>query len=57
MECKYVRDLQKKTGLTFGDLAKHDHFASSGPGTLETLELPTTPMQGKVILSPNDICL
>jgi endonuclease G len=52
-----IRDLQKKTGLTFGDLAKHDHFASSGPGTLETLELPTTPMQGKVILSPNDICL
>ena len=52
-----IRDLQKRTGLTFGDLAKHDHFASSGAGTLETLELLPTSMQGKAILSPTDISL
>jgi DNA/RNA endonuclease G (NUC1)/S1-C subfamily serine protease len=52
-----VRDLQKKTGLTFGDLAKHDHFASSGPGTLETVDLQAAPLQGKVILNPDEICI
>jgi len=31
-----IADLEKKTGLDFGDLKKHDHFAQGGaPGTLE----------------------
>jgi endonuclease G len=31
-----ISDLEKKTGLRFGDLKKHDHFAEGGkPGTLE----------------------
>jgi|CZKX01.1.fsa_nt_gi endonuclease G len=32
-----ISDLQKQTGLDFGDLVKHDHFAEGGsPGTLES---------------------
>jgi hypothetical protein len=31
-----ISDLEKKTGLDFGDLKDHDHFAAKGdPGTLE----------------------
>jgi endonuclease G, mitochondrial len=31
-----ISDLEKKTGLSFGDLKKHDHFAEGGdPGTIE----------------------
>jgi endonuclease G len=32
-----IIDLEKRTGLKFGDLRKHDHFAEGGaPGTIET---------------------
>lgn len=44
-----IVDLEKKTGLSFGNLAQHDHFAQSGPGTLETVELPTFSAQLKEI--------
>jgi endonuclease G, mitochondrial len=31
-----ISDLEKRTGLKFGDLTKHDHFAEGGaPGTIE----------------------
>ena len=31
-----ISDLEKRTGLSFGDLTKHDHFAEGGaPGTIE----------------------
>lgn len=31
-----ISDLEKRTGLSFGDLKKHDHFAQGGdPGSLE----------------------
>ena len=31
-----ISDLEKRTGLKFGDLSKHDHFAEGGaPGTIE----------------------
>jgi hypothetical protein len=31
-----LADLEKRTGLTFGTLTSHDHFAAGGaPGTLE----------------------
>jgi endonuclease G, mitochondrial len=33
-----IADLEKKTGLDFGELKKHDHFAQGG--ALGTLELP-----------------
>jgi endonuclease G, mitochondrial len=31
-----ISDLEKRTGLSFGDLTAHDHFAEGGaPGTIE----------------------
>jgi len=31
-----IADLEKKSGLDFGELKNHDHFAQGGaPGTLE----------------------
>jgi hypothetical protein len=33
-----IEDLEKRTGLDFGDLTKFDHFAQGGdPGTLEAM--------------------
>jgi endonuclease G, mitochondrial len=32
-----IAALAKRTGLDFGDLRDHDHFAQAGPGTLETV--------------------
>ena len=52
-----IVDLEKKTGLSFGNLAQHDHFAQSGPGTLETVELPTFSAQLKVIREVDDIVI
>jgi endonuclease G len=40
-----IKDLEKKIGLDFGDLKKHDHFASGGaPGTLEINEIKIRPI-------------
>jgi endonuclease G len=52
-----IVDLEKKTGLSFGNLAQHDHFAESGPGTLETVELPAFSAQLKVIREVDDIVI
>jgi DNA/RNA endonuclease G (NUC1) len=52
-----IVDLAKETGLSFGDLAKHDHFAQSGPGTLEALETPITPPRVKAIRDVGDIVI
>jgi endonuclease G len=52
-----IVDLEKKTGLSFGNLTQHDHFAQSGPGTLETVELPTFSSQLKVIREVDDIVI
>jgi endonuclease G len=52
-----IVDLEKKTGLSFGSLAQHDHFAQRGPGTLETVELPTFSAQLKVIREVDDIVI
>lgn len=30
-----LAELEERTGLNFGDLKEHDHFARSGPGSLE----------------------
>jgi len=52
-----ISDLEKQTGLGFGDLKKHDHFAEGGtPGTLENVE-GTTPATkgGRVIRIFEDI--
>jgi endonuclease G len=32
-----IAALEKRTGLDFGDLRDHDHFAQAGPGTLEAV--------------------
>jgi DNA/RNA endonuclease G (NUC1) len=54
-----IRDIEKRTGLSFGDLKNHDHFAQGGaPGSLE---VPTT-AEGrtqtiKVIRDGSDIVL
>ncbi len=41
-----IKDLEKKTGLDFGDLKKHDHFAAGGaPGTLEIDEAKIKPIE------------
>jgi endonuclease G len=52
-----IADLAKETGLSFGDLAKYDHFAQSGPGSLETLETPVTLAQVKAIRDAGDIVI
>lgn len=36
-----IADLEKRTGLSFGDLKKHDHFAQGGAAG--TIEAPTGP--------------
>jgi endonuclease G, mitochondrial len=42
-----ITDLEKQTGLDFGDLRKHDHFAEGGaPGTLERVPGTTTATKG-----------
>ena len=40
-----IAELEKQTGLDFGDLRDHDHFAQTGPGTLESP--PGTSRAGK----------
>lgn len=41
-----IKDLEKKTGLDFGDLKKHDHLAEGGaPGTLEIDEVKIKPIR------------
>jgi len=53
-----IADLEKRTGLNFGDLKDHDHFAQSHD--LGTLELPGAGLEGhrvKVIRSGADIVI
>jgi endonuclease G, mitochondrial len=52
-----IAKLQKKTGLTFGELARHDHFARSGPGSLESAESAAYSGEARVIREPGDICI
>jgi len=52
-----IADLERRTGLDFGELKNHDHFAEGGaPGTLE---LPTglegVTQSAKIIRAPDDI--
>ncbi len=45
-----IAELENRTGLKFGDLAEHDHFAQGGdPGTLE---IETTGQVGKRRIKP-----
>jgi endonuclease G, mitochondrial len=52
-----ITDLEKQTGLDFGKLSKHDHFADGGPpGTIESIPGTTGPTQGgRIIRDANDI--
>jgi endonuclease G len=51
-----IKDLEKKTGLDFGDLKKHDRFADGTTGVLEGLAGSTTATaEGRVIRSNYDI--
>jgi endonuclease G len=51
-----IADLEKQTGLNFGDLKKHDHFGDGPPGTLETVAGTTgATHRGRVIRSAEDI--
>jgi endonuclease G, mitochondrial len=52
-----IRDLEKQTGLDFGDVKTHDHFAEGGsPGTLEFVEGTTAATKGgRLIRSGHDI--
>jgi endonuclease G len=51
-----IADLEKQTGLDFGDVKEHDHFAESGPGTLERLVGTTdATKRGRVIRRVEDI--
>jgi endonuclease G len=52
-----ISDLERQTGLNFGDLKQHDHFAEGGkPGTLENVQ-GTTPATkgGRLIRKFEDI--
>lgn len=52
-----IADLEEQTGLSFGDLKEHDHFAEGGPpGTLEAV-IGTTDAtkRGRVIRRAEDI--
>ena len=51
-----IAALEKKTGLSFGDLKKHDHFARKGdPGTLELPGAGGGVEQVKVVRTGEDI--
>ena len=52
-----IADLEKQTGLDFGDVKKHDHFAEGGaPGTLESVAGTTeATKRGRVIRRAEDI--
>ena len=53
-----VARLEKRTGLQFGSLKKHDHFASGGaPGTLESTGSSDEKMRVKVIRHREDIVI
>ena len=53
-----ITDLERKTGLSFGSLAKHDHFAQSGQaGELETIEFGTPTMGARPIRNAADIVI
>jgi endonuclease G len=52
-----IADLEKQTGLNFGDVKKHDHFAEGGPpGNLESVAGTTeATKRGRVIRRAEDI--
>jgi endonuclease G len=51
-----IADLEKKTGLNFGDLKSHDHFAQGGaPGTLEMPGTEGYKQLAKVVQTGSDI--
>jgi len=52
-----IADLEKQTGLNFGDVKKHDHFVEGGPlGTLESVAGTTeATKRGRVIRRAEDI--
>ena len=51
-----ISDLEKRTGLSFGDLKKHDHFAQGGdPGTLEAPTADGATQTVKAIRNGSDI--
>lgn len=54
-----IRDLEKRTGLSFGDLKKYDHFAQGGaPGTLEApMGAEGVTQTVKAIRNVNDIVI
>jgi DNA/RNA endonuclease G (NUC1) len=53
-----IADLERKTCLSFGSLAKHDHFAQSGQaGELETIEFATPTMRARPIRNAPDIVI
>lgn len=53
-----ISDLEKKTGLKFGELAKHDHFAQTHtPGELEMVAIPDPGLSVRPIESLGDIVI
>jgi endonuclease G len=52
-----IADLENQTGLNFGDLKEHDHFAEAGtPGTLESVAGTTAATKcGRLIRNAQDI--
>jgi len=53
-----IGDLEKKTGLKFGELAKHDHFAQMHtPGELEMIAIPDLGLSLRPIESLEDIVI
>ena len=51
-----IADLEKRTGLDFGDIKKFDHFAAGGvPGTLELPGIEGAVRRAKIVRNGGDI--